>query len=95
MKVFGLVFLFIICLHFSRSQSIADVIRKRYGDKALKNVRKFERLDYQVRKCQLDIEFLNTCQNFAIHLFLTVLSNFVYETPLCKHSGQQHLISAY
>ena len=59
MKVFGLVFLFIIRLRFPRSQSIADVIRKRYGDKALKNVRKFERLDYQVRKCQLHIVILN------------------------------------
>ena len=37
---------FIICLCFLRSQSIADVIRKRYGDRALKNVRKFERLDF-------------------------------------------------
>ena len=60
-KVSGLVFLFIIRLRFPRSQSIADVIRKRYGDKVLKNVKKFERLDYQVRKCQLDIEFVNIC----------------------------------
>ena len=66
MKVFGLVFLFIIRLHFLRSQSIADAIRKRYGDKALKNVKKFERLDYQVRKCQLDIEFLNTCHKYNV-----------------------------
>ena len=66
MKVFGLVFLFIIRLRFPRSQSIADAIRKRYGDKALKNVRKFERLDYQVRKCQLDIEFLNTCHKYIV-----------------------------
>ena len=43
-RVFRLVLLLIICLRFPRSQSIADVIRKRYGDKALKNVRKFERL---------------------------------------------------
>ena len=66
MKVFGLVFLFIIHLCFPRSQSIADVIRKRYSDKPLKNVRKFERLDYQVRKCQLDIEFLNTCHKYNV-----------------------------
>ena len=65
-KVFGLVLLFIIHLRFSRSQYIADVIRKRYGDKTLKNVRKFERLDYQVRKCQLDIEFLNTCHKYNV-----------------------------
>ena len=71
MKVFGLAFLFIIRLRFQRSQSIADVTRKRYGDRALKNVRKFERLDYQVRKCQLDIEFLNTCHKY------NVIPNFI------------------
>ena len=74
MKVFGLAFLFIIPLHFPRSQSIADVIRKRYGNKALKNVRKFERLDYQVRKCQMDIKFLNTCHKYnVIPNFLRIL----------------------
>ena len=36
MKVFGLVFLFIILLRFRRSESIADVISKRYRDKALR-----------------------------------------------------------
>ena len=39
MKVFRLLFLFIIRLRFLRSQSIDDVIRKGYGDKALKKVR--------------------------------------------------------
>ena len=50
MKVIGLVFLFTVRLRFPRSQSIADVIRKRYGDRVLKDVIKFERLDYQARK---------------------------------------------
>ena len=64
MKVFGLFF-----IHYSLAfpeESIADVIRKRYGDKVLRNVRKFERLDYQVRKCKLDIEFLNTCHKYNV-----------------------------
>ena len=66
MKVFGLVLLFIIYLRFPRSQSIADVIRKRHIDRALKNLRKFERIDYQYRKYQLDIEFLNTCYKYSV-----------------------------
>ena len=66
LKEYGFVLLFIIRLRLPRSPSIADVIRKRYGDKALKNVRKFERLDYQVRKCQLDIEFVNTCHKYSV-----------------------------
>ena len=53
MKVIGLVFLFTVRLRFPRSQSIADVIRKRYGDRGLKDVIKFERLDYHARKYKL------------------------------------------
>ena len=60
-------FLYLLFACVSRgSQSIADVIRKRYSDKALKNVRKFERLDYQVRKCQLGIEFSSTCHEYNV-----------------------------
>ena len=33
---------------------------------SLKNVRKFERFDCQVRKRQLDIEFLNTCHRYNV-----------------------------
>ena len=76
MKVSRLLFLFIIRLHFLRSQSIDDVIRKGYCDKALKKVRKFEILDYQVRKCQLDIEFLNTFHKYSL------IPNFLRFTDL-------------
>ena len=47
---FGLLFLHIIRLHFLRSQSIADVIRKRYSDRVLKNVRKFEKIRLSGKK---------------------------------------------
>ena len=63
MKVFGLAFLFIIRLRSHRS--LMSLEKGDRGDRALKNVRKFERLDYQVRKCQLDIEFLNTCYKYS------------------------------
>ena len=55
-------------MRFSRSKSIAHVIRKRYCDIALKNVRKFERLDCHVKKCQMDIEFLNTGHRYNVIL---------------------------
>ena len=71
MKVFGLVRLFKICSRFPRSHFIADTIRKRYSIRILKNVRKFVRLDYQVRDYQLQIEFLNIVHNYkAISNFL-------------------------
>ena len=94
-KAFGLVFLFIIRLRFPRSQSIADVIRKRYGDRALRNVRKFQRLDYQVRKCQVDIEFLNTCyKHNDIPNFLQFrLTNKTLKDSLTYSICQQLLLS--
>ena len=57
-KVIGLV---IIRLRLPARFSIADVIRNRYGDVTLRTVRKFEKLDYKLRKSQLDLEFLNEC----------------------------------
>ena len=66
MRELGLVFLCIIHLRFPWRHSIADVIRKRHGHKTLKTVTKFEKLGYQVKKCQLDIEFLNTCQKYNV-----------------------------
>ena len=53
-------------MRFPRSQSIADDIRKRWGDKSLKKVKKFERLDDQVKKYQLDIEFVKTCHKYNV-----------------------------
>ena len=62
-KVIGLIFLFIIRLLFLKSYSIPDIIRKRYGDKVLKDVRKLEKTDLKLRKCQLDLDFLNLCRD--------------------------------
>ena len=77
-------FSLIICLRFSRSKSIADFIGKRYGDRVLKNVRKFEILNYQFRKCQLDLELLNTCHNYNVipnflrsHIMIKTLTDSV------------------
>ena len=49
-KVFTLVCLFIIRLRFPPSKSIADVVRKRYGDATLKDIRRFEKIDFRKRK---------------------------------------------
>ena len=37
------------------------MIRHRYDGKVLSKVRKLETLDFELRKCKLDIEFLETC----------------------------------
>ena len=62
MKVLTLVFLFLIRLRFPSRKSIAEIIRKCYGSDTVKQLRKFEKLDYKVRKNQGDLEFLKLCQ---------------------------------
>ena len=61
-KVLTLVFLFLIRLRFASRKSIAEIICKRYGSDAVKQRRKFAKLDYKVRKNQGDLEFLKLCQ---------------------------------
>ena len=43
--VISLVFLFLTRLRFPSKLSIAEVLRKRYGDRILKLVRKFEKTE--------------------------------------------------
>ena len=85
---------FIHCSLAFPEQSI-HVIRKRYGDRALKNGRMFERLDYQVRKCQLDIGFLNTYYKYnVIPNFLRFrVTNKTLKDSLTYSRRQQLLLS--
>ena len=53
--------LFIIKCRFPSHKSFAEIIRHRYNGKGLSKVRKLEKLDFKLRKCKLDIEFLETC----------------------------------
>ena len=61
--VISIVFLLIIRCRFPSSKSLSDIIRLRYGNHVLKIVRKFEKLDYRVRKIICDISFLQTCKD--------------------------------
>ena len=58
MKVAAIVFLFLIRLRFPHSKSLSQIIRRRYGDKIIKRLRKFEKIDYRLRKAELNLEFL-------------------------------------
>ena len=63
MRVATLVFLFLARIRFPKTGSIASIIRRRYCEKLLKEVRKFENLDYKLRKVQLDLDFLTNCKD--------------------------------
>ena len=66
MKAAALVFLFLIRLRFPHSKSVAEVIRKRYGQNRVMKLRKLEKLDYRLRKAQIDLEFLVNCTNNSV-----------------------------
>ena len=69
--VAAIVFLFLIRLRFPHSKSLSQIIRRRYGDKIIKRLRKFEKIDYRLRKAELDLKFLVKCRdNNVIPKFL-------------------------
>ena len=76
-------FLFLIRLRFPKSKSISDILRRRYGLGTLKGIRKFEKLDYRLRKAELDLEYLLRCRDSnAIPSFL----NFCVSSQSLKNS---------
>ena len=66
LKVFTLVCLFIIRLRFPPSKSVANILRERYGEATLKDVRRLEKVDLKKRKALLDINFLETCKEAKV-----------------------------
>ena len=49
-------------LRFISDKSIANVIGSRYIDKIVKQIRRFEKLDFKIRKNEIDLDFLQSCQ---------------------------------
>ena len=70
-RLFAYVLLFVIKCRFPGDKSVAEIIRKRYNEDVLSKIRRLEKLDFKVRKCELDVEFLETCmENNLIPNFL-------------------------
>ena len=61
--VTSLVFIFLRRLRFPLKLSIAELLRKRYGDRILKLGRKFEKTDIKNKKAPLDHQFLKICED--------------------------------
>ena len=55
MKVADIAFLFLILLRFPQSKSMSQIIRSQYGDTIIKRLRKFEKIDYGLRKAKLNL----------------------------------------
>ena len=80
MRVAVIVFLFLARVRFPRSKSIAEAIRARYNENTVKRIRKLEKLDYRLRKAELDLELLCKCND-----------NNIVPTFLNFHVGNNHL----
>ena len=39
-----------------------NVIRSRYNDDIVKQIRRFEKLDFKIRENEADLDFLQSCQ---------------------------------
>ena len=63
--------MFLARIRFPKTESIPSIIRRRYGDKVLREICQFEKLDYKHGKLQLDLDFLRKCKDSE------VISNFL------------------
>ena len=81
MKVAAIIFLFLMQLRFPQSKLVSQISRRRYGDKIIKRIQKFEKTDYRLRKAELDLEFLVKCRDNNI---MAKFLNFIlfYPTPM-------------
>ena len=87
LKVISLALLFLRRLLFPLDKSITYVLRFRYGNLVLKELRKFEKVDYSLRKCKLNLTFLLACvHNSIIPKFL----NFRVSNSYLKSSRAYH-----
>ena len=59
-------FLFIIRIRCPRGKSTADIIRNRYADDYVKKIQKFQKCDFKLRKCHLDVRFLLDCKKNGV-----------------------------
>ena len=66
LKVISLALLFLIRLRFPLDKSITYVLRSRYGNLMVKELWKFEKVDYSLQKCKLDLTFLTHLQRHFI-----------------------------
>ena len=61
LRIWTLVFLFLIRLRFPLSELIPEIIKDRYGESVLKLVCRSQRTDLRRRKAELDLSFLKYC----------------------------------
>ena len=62
-KVAVILFLYLIRLRFPQSKSLSQIIKRRFGKKIIKRLRKFKKIDCRLRNAELDLDFLVKCRD--------------------------------
>ena len=90
LKVISLALMFLIRLRFPLDKSIRYFLRSRYGNLVVKEFWRFEKVDYSLQKCKLDLTFLLEClQNNIIKKFLNLsVSNLYLKSSRAFHACQ-------
>ena len=65
--------IFLTRLCFPSKLSVPEVIRKRYGDRIFKLVRKFAKIDIKNKQALLDLQFLKFCEDHNVIPKLLIL----------------------
>ena len=77
-------------VRFPKSKPIAEVIRSRYSENTIKRIRKLEKLDYSLRKAEVDLQFLckydsdNVIPNFLNFRLVNSHHKYSSTTRVCQ-----------
>ena len=94
LNAFSLTLLLMIRISFPPDKLITYILGSTYGNTLFKEVKKFEKIDYKLRKCKLQTVFLETClENNIIPKFLNFrVSNLHLKTSRYYYSCQMKLL---
>ena len=82
----AIVFLFLARMRFPKSKSVPEVIRSRCSKRIVERVLRLEKLDYRLRKAELNLPFLCKCgdsnviQILQISIWQIVILNIYLST---------------
>ena len=94
LKVISLALLFLFSVRLPVDKSIVHVLRSRYGNILVKDIRKFENIDFVLRKCKLDLLLLEAFLKIQVILKFQnfPVSNLHLKTSRAYHAFQLKLL---
>ena len=92
LKVISLVLLSMIQIRFLADKSITYILWSRYRNTLVKEVRKFEKIDYKLQKCKLDIALLTSHAEPILKKNETSLSLYLFDWYLPYEIIFQYLL---